>query len=366
MLERFQTYKTGILGALRDVLADAARMLEPVSPMGAELMTRLEAYAASGKMIRGILVRLGYELCAPEAPDAAMIHVLERAGAAMECFQAGLLIHDDIMDRDCMRRGDLTIHARYRRDAAHAQASDPDHHGDSLGICAGDVAFFIGFQILTELPVAGAMREAAREAAALAARELCLVGIAQMQDVTNGFGGSAIAPSPADILQLYRYKTARYTFSLPLVTGAMLAGARPEAIAALDQSGEHLGVLFQLKDDELGVFSDVAESGKSAGSDIREDKKTLLRHALYAAADAELRAALDRIFSGPLSEEDLRFVRAAMARTGAHEQVRRTMERFAREASARLENLVSPDSEHVHLARATYENLIRYSLDRTS
>ena len=367
MLAYFQKVRPGIARALSEILKENAPKLGAVSPMGTELAARLENYAQAGKMIRGILVRLGYELCAPEAPDAALDRVLDRAGAAMEFLQAGLLIHDDIMDRDTLRRGNTTVHTQYERDAAAAQAADPAHHGVSLGVCAGDVAFFLGFHTLAALPVPPGLQERARRVAAFSAQELCWVGVAQMQDVRSGAGGIGANPDPAQILRVYRYKTGRYTFSLPLVIGAMLADGSPAHIQALDQAGENLGVVFQLKDDELGIFGDAAQSGKRADSDIREDKKTLLRHFLFELADEKLRAQLEGIFgSREPGEAGLRFVRAAMEKTGARAKVRDYMHCFAMEASDRIAALPPQTGARAQAAREAFQELFRYSVERNA
>lgn len=367
MLTYFQNARPGIAKAVRDILRESAPKLGAISPMGTELAARLEAYAQAGKMIRGILVRLGYELCAAEAPEAAMEPVLDRAGAAMEFLQAGLLIHDDIMDRDTLRRGAATVHAQYERDAAAAQAADPAHHGVSLGVCAGDVAFFLGFHALADLRVPEAGQERARQVAAYAAQELCWVGVAQMQDVRSGAGGIGSNPDPAQILRVYRYKTGRYTFSLPLVIGARLAGGSAEHLAALDQAGENLGVVFQLKDDELGIFGDAAQSGKRADSDIREDKKTLLRHFLFEAADPGMRERLAGIFgSREPGEAGLRYVRAALEATGAQAKVREYMHCFALEASERIAALPPQAGARAAAARTAFQELFRYSVERTA
>lgn len=367
MLRYFQSVRPGIAQAITEILQEAAPRLGAISPMGTQLAARLETYARAGKMIRGILVRLGYELCAPEAPDAAMDRVLDRAGAAMEFFQAGLLIHDDIMDRDTMRRGSTTVHTQYENDAAAANAPDPAHHGISLGVCAGDVAFFLGFHALASLPVPETLRERAREVAAFAAQELSLVGVAQMQDVRSGGGGIGSDPDPAQILRVYRFKTGRYTFSMPLVAGAMLGGGGPDHLAALDQAGENLGVVFQLKDDELGIFGDATQSGKRADSDIREDKKTLLRHFLFAAADAGLRTRLESIFgSREPGAEGLEFVREAMEKTGARAKVREYMDCFARESADRIASLPPQAGACAQAAREAFRELFRYSVERNA
>jgi geranylgeranyl diphosphate synthase, type I len=367
MLQYFQNARPGIARAISEILKEYAPRLGAISPLGTQLAARLESYAHSGKMIRGILVRLGYELCATEAPDAAMDRVLDRAGAAMEFLQAGLLIHDDIMDRDTLRRGGTTVHTQYEQDAEAAHAADPSHHGISLGVCAGDVAFFLGFHALASLPVPEALQERARKVAAFSAQELCWVGVAQMQDVQSGAAGIGSHPDPAQILRVYRYKTGRYTFSLPLVVGAMLADAGPAHIEALDQAGENLGVVFQLKDDELGIYGDSAQSGKCAGPDIREDKKTLLRHFLFEAANPELRAKLETVFGSPEpGGEGLRMVREAMETTGARAKVREYMHCFAMESSDRIASLPPQTGARAKTARDAFGELFRYSVERNA
>jgi geranylgeranyl diphosphate synthase type I len=367
MLEYFQKARPGIVAAISEILKESSPRLAAISPLGTQLAERLESYAHGGKMIRGILVRLGYELCSAEPPAAAMDRVLDRAGAAMEFLQAGLLIHDDIMDRDTLRRGNMTVHTQYEHDAVAAHASDPAHHGVSLGVCAGDISFFLGFHALAALPVPEAWQERARKVAAFSAQELCWVGIAQMQDVQSGTAGIGDDPDPAQILRVYRYKTGRYTFSLPLVVGAMLADAGPAQREALDQAGENLGVVFQLKDDELGIFGDSAQSGKRADSDVREDKKTLIRHFLFQAADADLRSQLETIFGSPQpGDTGLRTVRAAMEKTGARAKVREYMHCFAMEASDRIASLPPQAGASAQTAREAFQELFRYSVERNA
>ena len=105
MLRYFQNVRPGLERAIGEILRENAPKLGSISPLGTQLVARLESYARSGKMIRGILVRLGYELCAAEAPDAAMDVVLDRAGAAehrREALQkAEVLWTICLMDTEC-------------------------------------------------------------------------------------------------------------------------------------------------------------------------------------------------------------------------------------------------------------------------
>ena len=86
-----------------------------------------------------------------------------------------------------------------------------------------------------------------------------------------------------------RFKTAAYTVERPLQLGATLAGADPRVIGALRGYGAHLGLAFQLRDDLLGVFGDAVVTGKPAGGDLVEGKRTVL----LATARSRLRSRPD-------------------------------------------------------------------------
>jgi len=336
--------------------------------LGADVAARIVEFSSRGKMIRGCLVRLGYELASGRAPSGDDERATVEAGAAMELFQSGLLAHDDIMDRDRVRRGAPTLHVGYENDLASGRYADPAHGGESLGVCAGDIAFFAAFRALSELPVPDS---AARRVMAIAAVELSLVGVAQMQDVANGairagsanpFREAPCEPDEESILRLYRYKTGRYTFSLPLALGAAIAGCSDATRTALEEAGESLGVLFQLKDDELGIFADEAELGKPVGADIRENKRTLHRLRLYGSSAPEARPGLDAIFGNrEAGAEEVLSVRRELERLGIRAELGAMMRRYAADASSKAGSLLSSATPE---ASAAFRDLVAYSLER--
>ena len=177
----------------------------------------------------------------------------------MELFRTGLLVHDDIMDRDTLRRGMPTIHASYSTELEREGVAESGRIGEALGICAGDACYFEAFAQLARA-LAGNPRGG--EIQAFCAEILSEVVVAQMADVRWGASGGE--PSEEDILAMYRCKTARYSFSLPLAAGALSAAADAGAALAgpLTALGERLGILFQLRDDELGLFGDESATGK--------------------------------------------------------------------------------------------------------
>jgi geranylgeranyl diphosphate synthase type I len=359
MQQYFDRRKERIAAWLEGFFREKSPELGRVSPLGAELGGRLLRFCARGKMLRGGLVSIGAALAGRGKRRDALGQPpgVVPAGAAMELLQSGLLVHDDIMDRDATRRGQPTLHLQYAGEAAQGRAREPAHLGVSLGICAGDAAFFLAFEILARLPapagVAGAL-------VGLCARELSRVAAAQMQDVS--WGGTPAEVGEQDILGLYTYKTGRYTFSLPLLAGGLLGGCAPERAGLLERLGECLGVLFQIRDDELGLFGEEQELGKPVGSDVREGKKTLFYALLTRGADESSRARLQGIFGNPgATGEDLDFVRRQIEKLGVRQEVDSLGERYAQEAERLMDRLPAEGSEEMRVAR----ELLRYTRVRT-
>ena len=184
--------------------------LSLVNSWGADLCTRLKDFTSSGKMLRGKLVLLSYLMYRDSLEDA----VLDTA-AAIELFHSSLLIHDDIIDSDLLRRGHPTLFAQYQKWGEDHGLLEPSSFGQSMGICAGDVGFILSFEILSRL---NADLSVINKLLQLYSQEMTYVGIAQMQDIF--FASSNSAVDEASVYNLYIYKTGRYTFSLPMMAGA--------------------------------------------------------------------------------------------------------------------------------------------------
>ncbi len=299
-----------------------------LEPWGPDVRERLAEYVRRGKLLRGAFVSLGYSLFADgEIPRACI-----DAGLAMELVQSFLLIHDDIMDQDDVRRGGPSIHAQYRQSAPDGIGERNRLYGESLAICAGDVAALLAFDVLGQLEIDVTRRS---EIVSLVAREITVVGLAQMQDVHHGYISDATDDA---ILQVYTYKTGRYTFSLPLTIGAMIAGASTVDQEHVGTLGESLGRIFQIRDDQLGIFGDTDTIGKPAGSDVREDKKTLYRRFLFDLGTSADRYR--RMFgNSDITATDVESLRTFIHDSGVHERVEKVVESdmaHARETIAAL------------------------------
>jgi geranylgeranyl diphosphate synthase type I len=286
--------------------------LAPIGPRAAAVVRDIREFCGRGKMIRAAMTLLGWQAAGGTGTDPVV-----PVAAAMEMVHAGLLIHDDVMDRDDFRRGKPAFHRRYA-DALKSDTKEPRHTGESLAICAGDIAFFLASEsvMTAQLPEphGAAMRRTFF-------RECVLVGVGQMDDV---YLGARLAPvTVADILPVYRYKTARYTFSMPLILGAIAAGGDAKIRDGLDAIGEKIGTLFQIKDDELGLFGEEADIGKPTGSDIREGKKTILFSLLADRAQGTDKERLARTLGNPdIGPDDIAFVRTLAEKSGALAKVR--------------------------------------------
>lgn len=219
----FSTYKSLIDAFLLQFLDSKKEQLSRVNSFGPDLIDRTKKMIIGGKTIRGSLVLFAYCFTHTEPSQNAI-----KIAAAMELMQTALVVHDDIMDGDDIRRGSPSMHKQYKSEA--------------LGMCVGDVLFFLAFELLgsihTDEVTLGRMIR-------LVGREYGYVGIAQMADVAKS------AKTKLDTLSLYINKTARYTFALPLMLGATLAGTSKDTLRYLESYGVSVGVLFQMQDDIL-------------------------------------------------------------------------------------------------------------------
>jgi geranylgeranyl diphosphate synthase type I len=304
-------------------------------------------------MIRGVLVNLAYNLfSSKKSPHTVPL------GAVMELFQSALLIHDDIMDRDQLRRGNDTVFYQYYKWAQKHRLFQPEHTGVSLGICGGDIALFLAFQLLSEIKLPLKMYQRIIK---LFAKELSYVGAAQMADVYFGAENAEIAEK--DILNLYCYKTGRYTFSLPFMTGAILSDAPEDAVTLLEEIGIDLGIIFQIKDDELGLCGTEETIGKPVGSDIKERKKTLLLHLLYQYISKEEKKIADAIFQKTVLEpEDIQRIRFLADKYSIVQLLNAKVEILSSRIVEKIQSLPNIQSEPLQLLL----QLVRYNRGRSA
>jgi geranylgeranyl diphosphate synthase type I len=155
---------------------------------------------------------------------------------------------------------------------------------------------------------------------------------------------AAPEPDPATAIAraryVIRYKSAKYSVEHPLLIGGTLAGAGPELLAGYSEYGLALGEAFQLRDDLLGVFGDPDETGKPAGDDLREGKRTVLIGLALQHANPAQAGAVRRLLGDPrLDAEGVATLRGVIVDTGAVDAVERLIGELAARAEAALTSL---------------------------
>lgn len=226
----------------------------------------------------GKYLRPGLTLAGAAAAGVAETDALPGA-VAVQLVHEFSLLHDDVMDGDRTRRHRPTAWVVF---------------GPGPAIVAGDALLALAFELLLEQPrgrAAAAMLAAAcRELMAGQAHDLALEGASEV-DLDR-------------CLEMASGKTAALLGASAAI-GAVLGGAPPAHIDALERFGRHLGVAFQAIDDLLGIWGDPQRTGKPQGGDLRQRKRTLpvvaalevvgppLLVLLDAAADGQPAAALD-------------------------------------------------------------------------
>lgn len=218
------------------------------------------------KRLRASFIYYGYKLFGGKNEDLAL-----DASMSIELIHTGLLMHDDFMDQDDIRRGEPTTHKYF--ESWHREnewQSDGKLYGESMAVSVGDMALLAGYEILNNLEVEEKHKRCAMNKLL---RGVINTGIGQSYDVTLQAIGKA---EDQDIVNLHIGKTGIYTYETPLVVGALLAGADDEAVKLLTDYSMSGGVAFQIQDDILGVFGDPEVTGKSDNSDLKQRKVTLL------------------------------------------------------------------------------------------
>ena len=275
-----------------------------------------------GKRLRPILMIQGHNLFKPEN------HKIIKASIAIELIHNFLLVHDDVMDRDQLRRGGLTINKLYSN---YFQSSfnhkSPAHLGDSTAITIGNIFFSLGNAIISN----SSFPEKNKCKALNAISEMITnVGIGQSYDIMYSLKKNL---TEEEILIMYNLKTGVYSFSGPLILGAILAGARENSIKKIKAFAKPLGLAFQIKDDLLDLYGSESTLGKSVGSDFREGKKTLqLTIMLKRSQPKEKQVILNSLGNKKLNKRDIKRLRNIGIETGTFDYCNSLSDKLIKES----------------------------------
>lgn len=221
-----------------------------------------EVNGAGGKRIRPYMTVLAYKAFGGTDYESVL-----PIASAMELLHCAMLIHDDVIDRDYVRRGKPNVAGQYYK--KYEGNDDRSHLAASAAIIAGDLLISSAYQIVLESDFDAEQKLLAHKIIGDAIFEVCGGELMDTEAVIY-------QPDQVNSLKIAELKTAGYSFDAPLRMGATLAGASDELIKTLSDYARSVGVAFQLTDDMLGVFGDESVTGKPEGSDLKEAKRTYL------------------------------------------------------------------------------------------
>jgi geranylgeranyl diphosphate synthase type I len=270
---------------------------------------------------------------------AAMVGIT----AALEMFHAAALVHDDLLDQSDTRRGKPSVHKKF--EALHEQsgwAGSHERFGVAGSVLVGDL--MLGWS--SEIFGSALLHSPTSEIEAACRNEFSKMRVEVMAGQYLDVLEENAAPTrPIEELvgranRVMLYKTAKYSIEAPLLIGAAFAGATPALLRGLSAFGIPLGMAFQLKDDILGVFGDPAVTGKPAGDDLREGKRTVLVGLTREALTTSVGNIFDEMLSSrSLDSEQIGFLQRTIVDSGALAKTERMMEELADESLSALELL---------------------------
>jgi len=309
--EKFQNC---LVTGLQEFLGEQRAQLQEISEDAAELIDAVAVLADGGKRLRALLAYWGWR----GAGGAELAGQAVQAGIAIELFQAAALIHDDIIDRSDTRRGKPSVHRGFElRHRQRGWSLDAERYGEAAAILAGDLCLSFSEEVFAGIGSEGASGTTARK---IFNRMRAEVMAGQYLDVLEEVAGPGRPREHAvdRALKILRYKSAKYSTEHPLCLGGALAGGDSELISRYSAFGLPLGEAFQIRDDVLGVFGDPETTGKPAGDDLREGKRTVLIGLTLNNCSASERDYLDKHLGSPdLTGAEIDGLRAIIEQSGA-------------------------------------------------
>ena len=345
---------------LEEVLSGCRRRWEDLGQAAPELLDAAGSIIlGGGKRMRAVLGAVGCALLTTPERRAERLTSSDAVGlgTALELYQASALIHDDLMDGADTRRGLPAAHRFFARDHdARGWLGPSQTFGTNGAILLGDLLLSLAGEEMSALARTHTSCEPADKALwrARAAFDAMTteVALGQFLDVRSENLPLPWGQEPAvaarhmhdDALSVVRHKSARYSVRHPLLIGALLAGLDPSSPTAehLAAFGEEIGIAFQLRDDELGVFGSPQVTGKPAGDDLREGKRTVLLALTWGRCDDAGRRLLGSVLANAeATPEQITEAAALIEGCGAraaHEEIITTHRDSGREALERLRN----------------------------
>ncbi len=336
--ELLETFRQKLEQELESWLAAKATHATSEVREADELTQVLSEYLLrGGKRMRPALLYYAYRACGGRVDEQVI-----PLSMAVELLHTYLLIHDDIMDRAELRRGEPAAHVVYRSlHSSRGWSGDGGHFGESVAILLGDLAQAYSVELFTSVEAEKSAWNELRRGFSAMCQEVI---IGQYLEFTAGFREEL---GEEELLKVLRMKSGRYSVEWPIHLGAILAGAPPKMRQTLRRYGRVMGEAFQLQDDLLGIFGDAERVGKPVGADLAEGKYTVLIHHTLNRATPEGRdLVLSALGNLEVTTAEVARVRKTIRATGADDKVIRMIETRMDTALATLSDLeLEPEGE---------------------
>ena len=319
-------FREAVSEAISAFLAEKGQHLQGIGQELEPLHRLATEFTAGGKRFRPALCYWGYTAIAEQPEDAAW---LVRAAASLDLLHVSALVHDDVMDASDTRRGVPAVHRQLQQwhEREHGRGG-AEAFGRAGAILLGDLLLVWSAEMFDRSGLPTSTRERATRLLEQMREEVTCGQFLDVVSQTQLFADQdALNPDnlAAELDRIYRvvdYKSARYSARHPLEIGAALAGAEDSTRVRLGDFGSLIGRAFQFRDDLLGVFGDEDKTGKPAGDDLREGKRTVLVAHALAAAPREQARELDAMLGNPhLEAAQIDRAREIIMGVGAHEAV---------------------------------------------
>jgi geranylgeranyl diphosphate synthase, type I len=224
----------------------------------------LKEYTLRGKLIRGSLILMINELFNNEISNDALT-----VSVVLEILHSSILIIDDIIDKDDLRRGKNSIHI-ITKDLI-PNSIDLEHDAKSIAQCIALIGTYFSYKHLSNIE---------NKVIFNLSNEFIKTGFAELNEIILA---QQKIVSKEDVLNIYKFKTARYTITLPFKLGFILSDK--EFTFELEEITDNIGIIFQMKDDLLELESTTTNIGKSDLSDIKAGKQHFPRKLLEQFAN---------------------------------------------------------------------------------
>ncbi|MGO4300549.1 polyprenyl synthetase family protein [Leifsonia sp. RAF41] len=321
---------------LNGYFADRISAASAFGPSYRRLWESARDAAEGGKRIRPRFVLTAYRGLGGTDHDAAFT-----AAVAYELLHTAFLLHDDVIDGDTVRRGRPNVAGAFSADALSrgADSGRGRRWGEAGAILAGDLLLHAASSTLARVPVDEWTRERLLE---ILDHGVFVTAAGELADVALAERLGPDTPALEDVLAMTEHKTAAYSVSGPLMTGALLAGGGEDVLTTLAEYGRLVGIAFQLGDDLLGVFGSEDVTGKSIVSDLRQGKETSL--IAYARGTALWEDVVPSLGCGDLSLHEAARLAEVLEECGARRFVERLLAQHVERAIALLDSPSIPSA----------------------